>query len=59
MPNILTTPIRADREYTQLLDTVRKCFRDKPLPILASGLSGGSADALSICICEDTEKERK
>ncbi|MBQ8407829.1 MAG: transcription-repair coupling factor [Clostridia bacterium] len=58
MPNILTTPIRADREYRQLLETAEKNFRDKPLPILASGLSGGASDALSICLCEDTKEKR-
>ncbi len=59
MPNILTTPIRADREYIQLLETVEKCFRDKSLPILASGLSGGAADALTVSLLEDTEEKRR
>ena len=59
MPNILTTPIRADREYTELLETVQKCFRDKSLPILASGLSGGAADALTVCLLEDTKGKRE
>ena len=59
MPNILTTPIRADGEYKQLLDTVLKCFRDKSLPILTSGLSGGAPDALTVCLLEDTREKRK
>ena len=59
MPNILTTPIRADREYTELLETVQKCFRDKSLPISASGLSGGATDALTVCLCEDTRDWRR
>ena len=59
MPNILTTPLRADREYLQLLEAVEKCFRDKPLPILASGLSGGAADVLTVTLLEDTGKERR
>ena len=58
MSNILTTPIRADREYQQLLETTQKCFRDKSLPILVSGLSGGSADALTTCLLEDTKEKR-
>ena len=59
MSNILINAVRLDREYTQLLETVEKAFKDKPLPILASGLSGGSGDALSICLCEDTRGKRK
>ncbi len=58
MPNILTTPIREDREYTQLLETVEKCFRGKSLPILASGLSGGSSDVLTVSLLEDTKEKR-
>ena len=58
MPNILTTPIRADREYQQLLETVDSCFRGKSLPILASGLSGGAADALTVSLLEDTKDKR-
>ena len=59
MPNILTTPIRADREYVQLLETVNKAFGGKPLPILVSGLSGGAADAVSLCLCDDTREVRR
>ena len=58
MPNILTSPIRADREYKQLLESVAKAFSDKPLPILASGLSGGSSDAMTVCLEEDTKSLR-
>ena len=59
MPNILTTPIRADREYTGLLEAVEKGFRGKSLPILASGLCTGASDALTVCLCEDSEASRK
>ncbi len=59
MPNILTSPIRADREYSQLLDSVLRCFRDKPLPILASGLCPGASDAMSISLCEDSADKRQ
>ena len=59
MSNIITTQIRADREYTQLLELVKKNLCDKPLPILAGGLTGGAQDALSISLCEDTANVRK
>ena len=59
MPNIITTPIRADREYTGLLEAVEKGFRGKSLPILASGLCTGAADALTVCLCEDSAASRK
>ena len=59
MSNIITTQIRADREYTQLLELAKKNFRDKPLPILAGGLTGGAQDALCISLCEDTAQIRK
>ena len=58
MPNILTTPIRADREYLQLLETAEKCFRGKSLPMLASGLSDGASDALTVSLLEDTREKR-
>ncbi len=58
MPNILTDLIRLDREYEQLCELARKNFKVKALPIVASGLSGGAGDALSISLCRDTEKER-
>ena len=56
--NVLTDLIRLDREYGQLCSLVCKSFRDKSLPIVTSGLSGGSADALSLCLCQDTEAQR-
>ena len=46
MSSILTDVIRSDPEYGQLLRTVRQDFRAVPLPILASGLCEGAADAL-------------
>ena len=58
MPNILTTPIRADREYVQLLEAAEKCFVGKSLPILASGLSDGATDALTVSLLEDTREKR-
>ncbi len=59
MSSILTSPIRADREYGQLLEAVRQGFQNKPLPILCSGLCPGAADAMSVCLSEDTQAERK
>ena len=57
MAHVLTSQIRADGEYTQLLEVVRANFRDKPLPVLASGLCDGAADALAVSLCEDVRKE--
>ena len=57
--SILTDPIRIDREYSELCDVVKKNFRDKPLPVLASGLTGGAADALCIALSYDTKENRK
>jgi len=46
MKTILTQAIRADREYTQLLETAKKQFKaPKPLPLLINGLCEGAADA--------------
>ena len=59
MSNILTDLIRLDREYTQLLETVKNNFKGKSLPVVASGLSGGAQDALCVTLCRDTESERK
>lgn len=58
MRNILTSVIRSDPEYGQLLRTVRQDFRVSPLPILASGLCEGAADALLVSVLEDTAGER-
>ncbi len=58
MSNILTDIIRLDREYEQLCSLARKNFKGKALPIAASGLSGGAADALCISLCRDTDRER-
>ena len=57
--NILTDSIRFDSEYGQLFETVKKNFKDKPLPVLAGGLCDGAADALCISMTEDTEPLRK
>ena len=58
MSSILTDVIRSDPEYGQLLRTVRQDFRVSPLPILASGLCEGAADALLISLLEDTAGDR-
>ncbi len=56
--SILNETIRLDTEYLQLLQTVEKDFRDKPLPILASGLCEGASDAFLISLLEDTARVR-
>ncbi len=58
MSNILTDLIRLDREYEQLCALAVKNFGGKSLPIAASGLSGGSMDALTVSLCRDTQKAR-
>ena len=58
MNSILTSVIRADPEYGQLLRATKQDFRANPLPILASGLCEGAADALLVSLLEDTERER-
>ncbi len=58
MSNILTDLIRLDKEYCELCELAKRNFKGKSLAIAASGLSGGSADALAISLLRDTEKER-
>ena len=58
MKHILTDTIRADKEYGQLLETVRKQFKaNKPLPVLVNGLCEGGTDALLISMLEDLPKD--
>ena len=51
--SLLTSPIRLDPEYGQLLAAARRNFRDKPLPLLANGLSEGAAEAFLVSLIED------
>ena len=48
--SILSSCIRLDPEYAQLLETVRRDFRQNPLPIVVSGLCDGASDALLISL---------
>lgn len=57
--SILTSCIRLDPEYGQLLETVRRDFRPSPLPIAVSGLCEGALNALLISLLEDTKELRK
>ncbi|MBE6634455.1 MAG: transcription-repair coupling factor [Ruminococcaceae bacterium] len=57
--SLLTSGIRLDSEYTQLLRVVEQDFRVNPLPILASGLCDGAADALIVSLLEDTVRFRQ
>ena len=52
--NLLTSAIRTDPEYGQLLSAVRRNFKDKPLPLLANGLCEGASEAFIIALIEDT-----
>ena len=56
--SILTSCIRLDPEYTQLLETVSRDFRATPLPIAVSGVCDGASDALFVSLLEDTAKIR-
>ncbi len=52
--SILTRSIRLDKEYNQLLQALTRDFRVNPLPILASGLCEGAADAFLVSLLEDS-----
>ena len=52
--SLLTESIRQDPEYKQLLRTLEQDFRHNPLPILASGLCDGAADAFLVSLLGDT-----
>ncbi|MBQ9131526.1 MAG: transcription-repair coupling factor [Clostridia bacterium] len=56
--SMLTSCIRLDPEYRQLLRTVERDFRENPLPILASGLCDGASDAFLVSLLQDTQKYR-
>ncbi len=56
--SLLTQCIRSDPEYAQLLRVATRNFRDKPLPILASGLCDGASDAFLVSLVEDTAQTR-
>ncbi len=50
---LLTSVIRSDPEYGQLLAAARRYVKDKPLPLLANGLCEGAAEAFIISLIED------
>jgi transcription-repair coupling factor (superfamily II helicase) len=56
--SILTESIRRDGEYKQLLRTLENDFRLSPLPILASGLCDGAADAFLVSLLTDSKSYR-
>ena len=56
--SILTSCIRSDPEYGQLLKTVGQDFRISPLPISVSGVCDGASDALLVSLLEDTRNTR-
>lgn len=56
---VLPATIRADGEYAQLLETIRRESRAlKPRPILANGLCEGAQDALLVSLLNDTALQR-
>ena len=52
--SILTDSVRLDHEYRQLLSALERDFRLNPLPILASGLCDGAADAFLVSLLRDS-----
>ncbi len=52
--SLLTELIRSDSEYKQLLRTLENDFRINPLPVLASGLCEGAADAFLVSLLGDS-----
>ncbi len=56
--SILTDVIREDREYSQLLKAAEKEMKaERTLPLLATGLSDGAADALCISMIRDLREK--
>lgn len=51
--SLLTSSIRSDPEYGQLLAAAKRNFTDKPLPLLANGLCEGAAEAFIVSLIED------
>ena len=56
--SILNDCIRIDTEYRHYIRVLERDFRDKPLPILASGLCDGAADAFLLSTLEDSRAFR-
>ena len=58
--SFITNAIRLDREYSQLLDTIKKEFLShKPYPVAISGLCDGASDAFLVSLVEDTRAQRR
>ena len=56
--SILTSGIREDKEYSQLLSAIEKEHNSKvTLPLLVTGLCDGAADSLFISLFEDIQKK--
>ena len=54
MDTILTQTIRADKEYAQLLETIKKQFKaPNPHPVLINGLCEGASDAMIVSLLSD------
>ena len=56
--SILNDCIRSDTEYRHFLTTLERDFRASPLPILASGLCDGAAEAFLVSTLEDSRRFR-
>ncbi len=56
--SLFTDTIRSDLEYKQFLRALENDFRLNPLPILASGLCDGAADAFLVSLLTDSKDFR-
>ncbi len=54
MNTILTDCIREDREYSQLLQLIRRQRTQRPLPALLTGMCEGATDAMTVSLVADT-----
>ena len=57
--SLLSSCIRSDTEYLQFIKALERDFRTQPLPILASGLCDGAADAFLISALQDSARFRQ
>ncbi len=56
--SILTSGIREDKEYSQLLSAIEKEYNSKvTLPLLVTGLCDGATDSLFISLFEDIKRK--
>lgn len=52
--SLITSCIRADGEYIQLLAAVKAAFGDRSLPLLVNGLCEGATEAFAVSLIQDS-----